>query len=104
MSFCKEPGKVFVWSFQLRHLRVVSGYRRNMGYLRVDCRAVVFAHLVALPCSPPCGRPIIKTCKPSVRGLPGVGQAARAYEQYIFRLSRKQTGSTYCNQVKSTRH
>ena len=31
----KEQGRVFVWSFQLWHFRVVSGHRRNMGYLRV---------------------------------------------------------------------
>ena len=70
-SFCKEPGRVFVWSFQTRQLPFVSGLRRNMGYMRVGCRAGVFAHLVNLPCCLPCGRPIIKTWKPSVRGLPG---------------------------------
>ena len=46
---------LFVWSFQLLQLRVVSGYRRNVGYLRVDCRAGVFALLDTLPCFLPCG-------------------------------------------------
>ena len=40
---------MFAWCFQLWQLRVVSGYRRNMGYLRVGCRAGVFADLVTLP-------------------------------------------------------
>ena len=35
--------------------RVVSGYRRNMGYSRIDCRAGVFALLVTLPCPYPVG-------------------------------------------------
>ena len=46
---------LFVWSFKLRQLRVVSGYRRSMGYLRVGCRAGVFSHFVTLPCSYPVG-------------------------------------------------
>ena len=46
---------MFVWYFQLRQLRVISGCRRNMGNLRVDCRVGVFAHLVTLPCLYPVG-------------------------------------------------
>ena len=55
---------LFVWSFQLWQFRVVSGYRRNMGYSRVGCRAGVFAHLAlflvptlwgTLPCPYPVG-------------------------------------------------
>ena len=78
--YCKEQGRMFVWSFQVWQFRVVSGYRRNMGYLRLDCRAGVFALWDTLPCpypvgdsslSLPCGRPIIKIWKPSARGLPG---------------------------------
>ena len=38
---------------QLRQLCVVSGYHRNMGHLRVDCRPVVFAHPVTLACPYP---------------------------------------------------
>ena len=51
---CKEQGRVFVWSFQVWQF-VVSGYRRNMGYLRVDCRASVFTLLDTLPCPYPVG-------------------------------------------------
>ena len=46
---------MFVWSFQLWQFRVVSGYRRNIGYSRIDCRAGVFALLVTLPCPYPVG-------------------------------------------------
>ena len=46
---------MFVWSFQLSQLRVVWGYRPNMGKLRVECRAGVFAHLVTPPCPDPVG-------------------------------------------------
>ena len=46
---------MFVWSFQVWQLRVVSGYRRNIGYLRVDCRAGVFALLDTLLCPYPVG-------------------------------------------------
>ena len=46
---------LFVWSFQVRQFGVVSGYRRNMGYLRVDCRAGVFALLDTLLCPYPVG-------------------------------------------------
>ena len=47
---CEEAGKVFVWSLQLWKLRVVSGYRPNMGYLRVDCWTGQFARVVTPPC------------------------------------------------------
>ena len=62
---------VFVWSFQIWQIRVVSGYRRSMGYLRVDCRAGVFALLDTLPKVSTLWETNIQQLKPSLRGLPG---------------------------------
>ena len=68
LSFCREQGRVFVWSFQLWHLRVVSGYRRNIGYFESwlpSWCVCLFGHsLVPYPAAP-----TIKTWKSSVRGL-----------------------------------
>ena len=67
---------MFLWSFPLRQLRVVSGYRRNMGYLRVDCRAIVFAHLVTIPCPYPVGDLYSRHENHLSVDCPGVGQIA----------------------------
>ena len=47
---------LFVWSLQLWKLRVVSDYRPNMGYLKVDCWDGVFAHEVNSSCHLLCGK------------------------------------------------
>ena len=58
----REGRETFVWSLQLWQLRVVSGYRLNMGYVgKLTAELVCFAPVVTPPCSLPCGRPIIKT-------------------------------------------
>ena len=78
---------MFVWSFQLWQFRVVSGYRRNMGYSRADCRAGVFALLAlflvptlwgTLLCPLPCyGTDNQRHENHLYVDCPGVGQVAR---------------------------
>ena len=47
----KNQGRCSFGIFNCNQLRVVSGYRCNMGYLRDDCRAGMFAHFATPPCS-----------------------------------------------------
>ena len=81
--------KLLVWSFQLRQLRIVSGLRRNMGYIRVGCRAGVLAHLVSLPCSLPCGTDNQDYENHLYVDCPGVGQVARGLRTEDCRITRR---------------
>ena len=57
--------------------RVVSGHRRNMGYLRFACQTGVFALLDNLPCSLPRGTDYRDYENHLYMDCPGVGQVSR---------------------------
>ena len=63
-----------------------------MGYLRVDCRAVVFAHLVALPCPSPVGDQQSRHENHLDVNCPGVEQVARGLRT-LYRTRRVGSGA-----------